>query len=183
LRTSLVKFMWVARILFSMSSSSVSTGYLLAVGIASFATCYQHGPLTTELSITLFTWTLQITAFVLIYCGVTIPQVAYAVIAGSLCSKGLWYPLGAACRLGRFVWACERPAPCIARRHWRLRTKKPLGFNKVLRISRTSSYFYQIESCSRKRFKCLRHRNLRIFHLAVLSTSFVLWRTEKCDCS
>ncbi|XP_075287079.1 nuclear envelope integral membrane protein 2 isoform X1 [Opisthocomus hoazin] len=76
-------------------------GYLLAVGIASFATCYQHGPLTTELSITLFTWTLQITAFVLIYCGVTIPQVAYAVIAGSLCSKGLWYPLGAACRLGR----------------------------------------------------------------------------------
>ncbi|NWV00983.1 NEMP2 protein, partial [Upupa epops] len=71
-------------------------GYVLAVGTASFAVCYQHGPLTTELSITLFTWTLQITAFVFIYCGVTIPQVAYAVIAISLCSKGLSYPLGTA---------------------------------------------------------------------------------------
>ncbi|NXI42227.1 NEMP2 protein, partial [Galbula dea] len=71
-------------------------GYFLAVGITSFAICYQHGPLTTELSINLFTWMLQLTAFVLIYCGVTIPQVAYAVIAVSLCSKGLGYPLGAA---------------------------------------------------------------------------------------
>ncbi|XP_009072266.1 PREDICTED: transmembrane protein 194B, partial [Acanthisitta chloris] len=76
-------------------------GYFLSVGITSFATCYQHGPLTTELSITLFTWMLQLTAFVLIYCGVTIPQVAYAVIAVSLCSKGLCYPLGAACLIGR----------------------------------------------------------------------------------
>nr|XP_010311877.1 PREDICTED: transmembrane protein 194B [Balearica regulorum gibbericeps] len=76
-------------------------GYFLAVGITSFATCYQHGPLTTDLNITLFTWTLQLTAFVLIYGGVTIPQVAYAVIAVSLCSKGLCYPLGAACHIGR----------------------------------------------------------------------------------
>ncbi|XP_035754937.1 nuclear envelope integral membrane protein 2 isoform X2 [Egretta garzetta] len=78
-------------------------GYFLAVGITSFAICYQHGPLTTELSITLFTWTLQLTAFVLVYCGVTIPEVAYAVIALSLCSKGLCYPLGAACHVGRFA--------------------------------------------------------------------------------
>ncbi|KAM6421219.1 nuclear envelope integral membrane protein 2 [Rhynochetos jubatus] len=78
-------------------------GYFLAVGSASFATCYQHGPLTTELSITLFAWTLQLTAFVLIYCGVTIPQVAYAVIAVSLCSKGLCYPLGAASHIGRKI--------------------------------------------------------------------------------
>ncbi|KAM6268668.1 nuclear envelope integral membrane protein 2 isoform 1-T1 [Porphyrio hochstetteri] len=76
-------------------------GYFLAVGMASFAACYQHGPLTTELSINLFAWTLQLTAFVLIYGGVTIPQVAYAVIAVSLCSKGLGYPLGAACHIGR----------------------------------------------------------------------------------
>ncbi|NWR70682.1 NEMP2 protein, partial [Centropus unirufus] len=76
-------------------------GYFLAVGISSFAACYQHGPLTTELSITLFTWTIKLTAFVLIYCGVTIPQVAYAVMAVSLCSKGLCYPLGAASHLGR----------------------------------------------------------------------------------
>ncbi|KFP74572.1 Transmembrane protein 194B, partial [Apaloderma vittatum] len=76
-------------------------GYLLAVGTTSFVACYQHGPLTAERSITLFAWTLQLTAFVLIYCGVTIPEVAYAVIAASLCSKGLHYPLGAACRVGR----------------------------------------------------------------------------------
>ncbi|XP_064371171.1 nuclear envelope integral membrane protein 2 isoform X3 [Dromaius novaehollandiae] len=76
-------------------------GYFLAVGITSFATCYQHGPLTSELSITFFTWTLQLIAFALIYCGVTIPQVAYTVIAVSLCSKGLCYPLGAACHIGR----------------------------------------------------------------------------------
>ncbi|NXL91550.1 NEMP2 protein, partial [Alectura lathami] len=76
-------------------------GYFLAVGITSFATCYQHGPLTSDLSITLFAWTLQLAAFVLIYCGVTIPQVAYAIIVGSLCSKGLCYPLGAASHIGR----------------------------------------------------------------------------------
>lgn len=84
-------------------SFSVSTGYFLAIAITSFAICYQHGPLTTELSITLFTWMLQLTAFVLIYCGVTIPQVAYAVMAVSLCSKGLCYPLGAACHIARSV--------------------------------------------------------------------------------
>uniref|UniRef100_A0A6G1RQR4 Nuclear envelope integral membrane protein 2 n=1 Tax=Hypotaenidia okinawae TaxID=2861861 RepID=A0A6G1RQR4_9GRUI len=76
-------------------------GYFLAVGTASFAACYRHGPLTTELSINLFACTLQLTSFVLIYGGVTIPQVAYAVIAVSLCSKGLGYPLGAACHIGR----------------------------------------------------------------------------------
>ncbi|XP_061232373.1 nuclear envelope integral membrane protein 2 isoform X1 [Neopsephotus bourkii] len=76
-------------------------GYFLAVGMTSFAACYQHGPPTTDLSISLFAWTLQLTAFVLIYCGVTIPQVAYAVIVVSLCSKGLCYPLGAACHIGR----------------------------------------------------------------------------------
>lgn len=104
---------------------SVSTGYLLAVGMTSFAASYQHGPLTTELSITLFTWTLQLTAFVLIYCGVTIPQVAYAVIAISLCSKGLCYPLGAACHIGRFVAAWESPGPCGTRKYQRLIMKNP----------------------------------------------------------
>ncbi|XP_065607209.1 nuclear envelope integral membrane protein 2 [Cyrtonyx montezumae] len=78
-------------------------GYFVVVGATSFATCYQHGPLTSELSITLFTWTLQLTAFVFIYCGVTIPQVAYAVIAAMLCSKGLGYPHAAAWHLGRKI--------------------------------------------------------------------------------
>ncbi|NXS51615.1 NEMP2 protein, partial [Brachypteracias leptosomus] len=78
-------------------------GYFLAVGLTSFSICYQHGPLSTELSITLFTWAIQLTAFLLIYCGITIPHVAYAVIAASLCSKGLGYPLGAAWHIGRKV--------------------------------------------------------------------------------
>uniref|UniRef100_A0A8C8VK61 Nuclear envelope integral membrane protein 2 n=1 Tax=Pelusios castaneus TaxID=367368 RepID=A0A8C8VK61_9SAUR len=78
-------------------------GYFLTVGFISFVICYKHGPLTHERSITLLTWTLQLIAFVLIYFGVTIPQVAYAVIAAILCSKGLCYPLSMGCYLGRKV--------------------------------------------------------------------------------
>ncbi|XP_065416936.1 nuclear envelope integral membrane protein 2 isoform X4 [Chrysemys picta bellii] len=78
-------------------------GYFLTVGFISFVVCYKHGPLTSERSITLLTWTLQLIAFVLIYFGVTIPQVAYAVIAIILCSKGLCYPLGMVCFVGRFA--------------------------------------------------------------------------------
>ncbi|XP_043361409.1 nuclear envelope integral membrane protein 2 isoform X4 [Dermochelys coriacea] len=76
-------------------------GYLLTVGFISFVVCYKHGPLTNERSITLLTWTLQLIAFVLIYFGVTIPQVAYAVIAIILCSRGLCYPLGMVCFVSR----------------------------------------------------------------------------------
>ncbi|XP_042698373.2 nuclear envelope integral membrane protein 2 isoform X3 [Chrysemys picta bellii] len=78
-------------------------GYFLTVGFISFVVCYKHGPLTSERSITLLTWTLQLIAFVLIYFGVTIPQVAYAVIAIILCSKGLCYPLGMVCFVGRKI--------------------------------------------------------------------------------
>ncbi|XP_032619211.1 nuclear envelope integral membrane protein 2 isoform X2 [Chelonoidis abingdonii] len=78
-------------------------GYFLTVGFISFVVCYKHGPLTNERSITLLTWTLQLIAFVLIYFGVTIPQVAYAVIAIILCSKGLCYPLGMVSFVGRKV--------------------------------------------------------------------------------
>ncbi|XP_067405119.1 nuclear envelope integral membrane protein 2 isoform X2 [Emydura macquarii macquarii] len=81
-------------------------GYFLTVGFISFVVCYKHGPLTHERSITLLTWTLQLIAFVLIYFGVTIPQVAYAVIAIILCSKGLCYPLGLGCYVGRKVKNC-----------------------------------------------------------------------------
>ncbi|KAM9122950.1 nuclear envelope integral membrane protein 2 isoform 3-T4 [Pangshura tecta] len=78
-------------------------GYFLTVGFISFVVCYKHGPLTNERSITLLTWTLQLIAFVLIYFGVTIPQVAYAVIAIILCSKGLCYPLGMVSFVGRKI--------------------------------------------------------------------------------
>lgn len=137
---SKVKFVRVVCIFFSMSFS-VPTGYFLAVGITSFAICYQHGPLTTELSINLLTWMLQLTAFVLIYFGVTIPQVAYAVIAVSLCSKGLCYPLGAACHIARSVSVHQCPSPGRTRKYWKMIMKKnkPLHFNNGLRISCTCS--------------------------------------------
>ncbi|XP_074856787.1 nuclear envelope integral membrane protein 2 isoform X2 [Carettochelys insculpta] len=78
-------------------------GYLLTVGIISFLVCYKHGPLTNERSITLLTWTLQLIAFILIYFGVSIPQVAYAIITILFCSKGACYPLGMVCFVGRKI--------------------------------------------------------------------------------
>uniref|UniRef100_A0A8D0HE55 Uncharacterized protein n=1 Tax=Sphenodon punctatus TaxID=8508 RepID=A0A8D0HE55_SPHPU len=78
-------------------------GYFLSVGVMSFGICYKHGPLTNERSINLLTWTLQLIAFVFIYFGITIPQVAYAIIAAILFSKVLWYPLRALYWMGREV--------------------------------------------------------------------------------
>lgn len=122
----LVKFRRIVSICSSMTLFRVSTGYFVAVGTISFATCYQHGPLTSELSITLFTWTLQLTAFVFIYCGVTIPQVAYAIIAAMLCSKGLGYPLGAAWHIGRCVCIYECPVSLYGQETLLLIMKKSL---------------------------------------------------------
>ncbi|XP_019409994.1 PREDICTED: nuclear envelope integral membrane protein 2 isoform X1 [Crocodylus porosus] len=78
-------------------------GYFFTVGFISFAVCYKRGPLTNERSITLLTWTLQMIAFLLIYFSVTIPEVAYAIIVVILCSKGLHYPVGVICYVGRKI--------------------------------------------------------------------------------
>ncbi|NWS76560.1 NEMP2 protein, partial [Crotophaga sulcirostris] len=96
-----MQWLWSEHRNYLLGKKIIKNWYFLAVGIASFAACYQHGPLTAELSMTLFMWTLQLTAFVLIYCGVTIPQVASAAIAVSLCSRGLCYLRGATWHLRR----------------------------------------------------------------------------------
>nr|XP_005996612.1 PREDICTED: nuclear envelope integral membrane protein 2 [Latimeria chalumnae] len=66
-------------------------GYLLIWGFFSFICCYKHGPLTHDRSINLLTWTLQLIALFLMYCGLTIPHSTYAVIAIAVCSHGFRY--------------------------------------------------------------------------------------------
>ncbi|XP_038303335.1 nuclear envelope integral membrane protein 2 isoform X1 [Canis lupus baileyi] len=70
-------------------------GYVLIVGFLSFAVCYKHGPLVDERNVNLLTWTLRLLALLLIYCGVTVPQCAYAVMILILSSGSLCYPLKA----------------------------------------------------------------------------------------
>ncbi|XP_072334480.1 nuclear envelope integral membrane protein 1a-like isoform X2 [Scyliorhinus torazame] len=68
-------------------------GYLFVVGCLSYAICHRHGPLSNERSINLLTWTLQLAALVLIYCGVTCSQCAYTAIAILLCANNLHHPV------------------------------------------------------------------------------------------
>ncbi|XP_016072088.1 PREDICTED: nuclear envelope integral membrane protein 2 isoform X1 [Miniopterus natalensis] len=67
-------------------------GYVLVVGLLSFAVCYKHGPLVDERSTRLLMWTLQLLSLCLIYSGATVPQFAYAVMGLILLSRGLHYP-------------------------------------------------------------------------------------------
>ncbi|XP_075464478.1 nuclear envelope integral membrane protein 2 [Ascaphus truei] len=76
-------------------------GYVLTAGLLSFAVCYRHGPLTSQQSINLLTWALQLIACFLIYFGLAAPEVAYAVIAVLISSKGLHYPFRALCYVCR----------------------------------------------------------------------------------
>lgn len=78
-----------------------SKGYVLVVGLSSFAACYRHGPLTDEWSRGLLMWTLRFFSLVLIYAGVAVPQFAYAVMVLLLFSWSLCYPLRA---LGYLRW-------------------------------------------------------------------------------
>ncbi|CAI9571617.1 unnamed protein product [Staurois parvus] len=66
-------------------------GYFITVGFLSFVSCYRHGPLSSERSITLFTWTLQMIACFLIYFGLTVSEIALTIIAGLASCKGLYY--------------------------------------------------------------------------------------------
>lgn len=66
-------------------------GYLITVGFLSFVSCYRHGPLSSERSIALFTWTLQIIACFLIYFGLAVSEIAFTLIAGLASCKGLYY--------------------------------------------------------------------------------------------
>ncbi|KAH0621587.1 hypothetical protein JD844_023050 [Phrynosoma platyrhinos] len=76
-------------------------GYILIVGLISFAVCYKHGPLKSEQSMNLLMWTLQLLGLILVYFGIAIPHVAHMVMAAMLCSKILRYPLKVFYHFGR----------------------------------------------------------------------------------
>lgn len=75
-------------------------GYIVVVGFISFAVCYRYGPLEDEKSINILSWTLQLIGLLLVYLGIQIQQVAFAVIVAALISKNLEYPVS----LGVLAW-------------------------------------------------------------------------------
>ncbi|XP_072511206.1 nuclear envelope integral membrane protein 1 isoform X1 [Notamacropus eugenii] len=86
--------------------------YVLIVGFMSFAVCYKYGPLENERSINLLTWTLQLTGLLLMYCGVQIRQIAFALIIVAFCTKNLEYPVQWIYTTYRKVYkAAEKPIP------------------------------------------------------------------------
>ncbi|XP_072223814.1 nuclear envelope integral membrane protein 1 [Leuresthes tenuis] len=68
-------------------------GYVSVVGFISFAVCYRYGPLVDERSINILSWTLQLFGLLLIYLGIQIQQVAFAIIVAALVSNNLEYPI------------------------------------------------------------------------------------------
>ncbi|KAM9751334.1 nuclear envelope integral membrane protein 1 [Menidia menidia] len=89
-------------------------GYVSVVGFISFAVCYRYGPLVDEKSINILSWTLQLFGLLLIYLGIQIQQVAFAIIVSALVSKNLEYPVYLAFaawgRIRRFIrWKPEPP--------------------------------------------------------------------------
>ncbi|XP_035513193.1 nuclear envelope integral membrane protein 1 [Morone saxatilis] len=71
----------------------VALGYVSVVGFISFAVCYRYGPLVDEKSVNILSWTLQLFGLLLVYLGIQIQQVAFAIIVASLISKNLEYPV------------------------------------------------------------------------------------------
>ncbi|XP_075407557.1 nuclear envelope integral membrane protein 1 [Tenrec ecaudatus] len=67
--------------------------YIFTVGFMSFAVCYKYGPLENERSINLLTWALQLMGLSLMYSGIQIPHIAFAIIVIALCTKNLEYPI------------------------------------------------------------------------------------------
>ncbi|XP_021504950.1 nuclear envelope integral membrane protein 2 [Meriones unguiculatus] len=70
-------------------------GYVLVVGLFSFAACYSHGPLTDDGSRGLLMWTLRLLSLLLVYTGVAVPQFACAAMVLLMFSRSLHYPLRA----------------------------------------------------------------------------------------
>ncbi|XP_077472491.1 nuclear envelope integral membrane protein 1 [Stigmatopora argus] len=68
-------------------------GYMGVVGFISFAVCYRYGPLVDEKSINILSWTLQLLSLLLIYLGIQIQQVSFAIMAVALLAKNLGYPI------------------------------------------------------------------------------------------
>ncbi|KAF4796731.1 Nuclear envelope integral membrane protein 1 [Turdus rufiventris] len=68
-------------------------GYLLFVGLLSFAVCYRYGPLENERSINLLSWALQLLGLLLMYSGIQIHAIALGLVLIAICTKNLDYPL------------------------------------------------------------------------------------------
>uniref|UniRef100_A0A673CRB0 Nuclear envelope integral membrane protein 1 n=1 Tax=Sphaeramia orbicularis TaxID=375764 RepID=A0A673CRB0_9TELE len=62
----------------------LALGYVAVVGFISFAVCYRYGPLVDQKSINILSWTLQLFGLLLIYSGIQIQQVAFAIIIAIL---------------------------------------------------------------------------------------------------
>ncbi|TKS76687.1 Nuclear envelope integral membrane protein 1 [Collichthys lucidus] len=71
----------------------MALGYVTVVGFVSFAVCYRYGPLVDQKSINILSWTLQLFGLLLIYLGIQIQQVAFAIIVAAFVSKNLEYPI------------------------------------------------------------------------------------------
>ncbi|XP_061124284.1 nuclear envelope integral membrane protein 1 isoform X2 [Syngnathus typhle] len=71
----------------------VALGYMGVVGFISFAVCYRYGPLVDDKSINILSWTLQLFGLLLIYLGIQIQQVSFAIIVAAVFAKNLEYPL------------------------------------------------------------------------------------------
>lgn len=76
-------------------------GYVGLVGFISFAVCYRYGPLVDERSINILSWTLQLVGLLLIYAGIQIQPVAFAIIVSLVLAKNLEYPVNFAFTLWR----------------------------------------------------------------------------------
>ncbi|XP_037629157.1 nuclear envelope integral membrane protein 1 isoform X2 [Sebastes umbrosus] len=72
---------------------NVALGYVTVVGFITFAVCYRYGPLTNEKNINILSWTLQLFGLLLVYFGIQIQQVSFAIIVAALFSKHLEYPV------------------------------------------------------------------------------------------
>lgn len=79
----------------------ILVGYVVLVGFISFAVCYRYGPLVDEKSVNILSWTLQLLGLLLVYLGIQIQQVAFALIVAAVITKNLEYPVSlivVACR-------------------------------------------------------------------------------------
>ncbi|XP_071401989.1 nuclear envelope integral membrane protein 1 [Centroberyx affinis] len=89
----------------------LALGYVAVVGFVSFAVCYRHGPLVEERSINILSWTLQLFGLLLIYSGIQIQQVAFAIILAAFFSKNLEYPVSLALTAWRKIRRSVRWKP------------------------------------------------------------------------
>ncbi|KAK3106637.1 hypothetical protein FSP39_024173 [Pinctada imbricata] len=68
------------------------TGYIIFIGLISFAVCYKFGPVTDQRSLSLIQWTLQLIGLIMIYNGTQIREFSIAIIVTLLTLYNLRMP-------------------------------------------------------------------------------------------